>query len=186
MKRLKIISIGALLLLLTVAGAFIAYKVSEGARCSLRQDVIVLWNNSSKPIDVELRFSRLTPKYLEVAQGARACVPLVTDKKFKSWDDLRYIEVGYGKKKYKFTKEGCLNTSELCEGGRSARYFMVADLTVNDEVWERVKKKYEEKDKTLDEDYKYLILSNYGKKESPWGAKAQIQAVQSKRIKPSS
>lgn len=183
MKQRNIIIIGGLLCAFTAVALFVWYKISESTECSLQQNVIVLWNNTGKTIDIELRFSYLKPKYLEIARGVRACIPLISDQKFESWDSLKYVVIGYGKHKYKFTKSECLNNAQPTSGGRSVRYFMVASVSVNDEVWEKVKRNYVEKDKTLDEDYSFLVLSSYAKKSSPWGTHACMQALKYKRLK---
>ena len=184
MQKRKNISIGGLLLALTAAGAFIYYKASQCSSCPMRKNTVVLWNNTGKYLTVEMRFRHLKPQYLEVAPGVRACVPLVSDRTFQSWDALRYLAVGYGTKKFKFTKLEVLNTAEKSDTGRSTRYLMIAHLTVNEDVWDRVSKNYAAKDKSLNEDYRYIILSNYGKKDSPWGSKAHIQALQAKKMAP--
>lgn len=181
MKHGKRIGIGALLAVLTLLGIFIRLQVFKSVACPLRQNTIVFWNNTDKPIGVEFRFSYLKPRYLELDKGMRACLSLVSEQKFESWDSLRYIFVRYGGKKYKFTKSECLNTA--CRDQRCpcvTRYFMAANLSVNDEVWDQVQKKFAEKDKLLDEISRYLVLSNYGKQYSAWGPQARIQALPTK------
>ncbi len=183
MKKSKIIVLGLLLFSLTYVGLFIRRKVFESRGCPLRQNLIVIWNNSDKDIGVQLRFKYLKPQFVEIARGARACIPVISDQKFESWDALRYLSVHYGSRRFQFVKSECLNA---CPGkddsSSTTRYFMIANLGENDHVWEQVKKSLVETGKELDENYKYLIFSNYGKLGSCWSEGACLQAKKVKRV----
>ena len=183
MKKRNTLIMASLLLVLTLLASFTAYIIFKKSACSKCKNVIVFWNNTDRPLALELRFTYLKPQYVEIAPHARACIPSTSSKEFESWDALRYMMVSFGEKKYKFVKQEGLNTYEKGKGDMRTRYFMLSFLDFNSEVWDCVKKNYQEKDKDLDESYRYIILSSYPKTSSPWGSKAHIQALRAKRFR---
>jgi len=140
---------------------------------------VIIWNKSPQDIDIIVRPQRARSQHVEAASSTRACLAIQSKAQNpERAQSLKYIAVVYAGKKYKFNDRNLLN--QFFEQGSSTRYFALMTIDASDVQWSDFKERVSNEKMKIDENSKYIILSNYPKLSTPWDTQARLQTFKLK------
>ncbi len=141
------------------------------AQCS-----VIMWNKTDQDITLIVRPHRASAQYVDVPVSARACVVLENKKRtLEKPEYLKYVGIVYAGKKYRFYEKEIIN--HYFDVENTNRYLACMIVDEADTHWEQLRSRVKIK---LDDDSRYMVVSNYPKLNLPWDTQAHLAAVKIK------